>query len=178
MSINRKIPQSVKTRRKIDEAVEKALADQHRVHFGIFEKKDKRVMELEKALEIAAQSVATLEKDRLKQVQRPPPPEITAGPSLRYSPTLETSIESTEDSGFFVANWRNGWKWISNWTLAGIAYVSVYGVPQEVIELLPVATQGKVTATLAVLGLIGRFINQTKPKPLPALVENEVGDDD
>lgn len=172
MSINRKIPQSVKTRRKIDEAVEKALADQHRVHFGIFEKKDKRVMELEKALELAAQSVATLEKERLKQVQRPCPPEITAGPSLRYSPTLE----STNDSGFFVANWRNGWKWFSNLALTAIVAINTVPVSPEMLDALPPDIRQQVTIGLGVIGILARFINQSKAKPLSPLVENEVDD--
>ena len=46
-------------------------------------------------------------------------------------------------------------------------YVSLYGIPPEVLALVPEASQSKVTAALALLGFVGRFINQSKPKPLP-----------
>ena len=45
--------------------------------------------------------------------------------------------------------------------------VSVAGIPPEVLALVPEASQSKVTAALALLGFVGRFINQSKPKPLP-----------
>ena len=68
-----------------------------------------------------------------------------------------------------VENWRKGWMWLSNWMFALIAYVAVYGIPPEVMALLPMESQSKVIAVLSVLGVIFRFINQSKPKPLPEL---------
>ena len=65
-----------------------------------------------------------------------------------------------------VENWRKGWMWLSNWMFALIAYVAVYGIPPEVMALLPVESQTKVIAVLSVLGVIFRFINQFKPKSL------------
>ena len=68
--------------------------------------------------------------------------------------------------GFLVSNWRSGWKWISSWTFALIAYIAVYGIPPEIMSLLPVGSQTKVIAVLSIIGMICRFINQSKPKPL------------
>ncbi|RSP34214.1 hypothetical protein [Acinetobacter baumannii] len=68
---------------------------------------------------------------------------------------------------WIVENWRSGWLWLSNWFVALIAYVQIYGVPPELIQLLPMATQQRVTAALAVLAFIGRFIDQNRAKPLP-----------
>lgn len=69
--------------------------------------------------------------------------------------------------GFLVKNSHTFWKWLSTWAFAAIGYVSIYGVPPEIFALVPEASQGKVTALLALLGFVGRFINQSKPKHLP-----------
>lgn len=73
---------------------------------------------------------------------------------------------------WIVENWRSGWLWLSNWFIALIGYVQVYGVPAELIQLLPMATQQRVTAALAVLAFIGRFIDQNRAKPLPPVDED------
>ncbi|MCK0915076.1 hypothetical protein [Acinetobacter pittii] len=72
-----------------------------------------------------------------------------------------------ENHGWLVRNWQTFWKWLSTWAFAAIGYVSIYGVPQEILMLVPEASQSKVTAALALIGFVGRFINQSKPKPLP-----------
>lgn len=76
-----------------------------------------------------------------------------------------------ENHGFLVRNWKTFWKWLSTWAFAAIGYVSFYGVPQEILVLVPEANQSTVTGVLALIGFIGRFINQSKPKPLPPVVE-------
>ncbi|MDP7811622.1 DUF7940 domain-containing protein [Acinetobacter pittii] len=68
---------------------------------------------------------------------------------------------------WIVENWRSGWLWLSNWFIALIGYVQIYGVPPELIQLLPMATQQRVTTALAILAFIGRFIDQNRAKPLP-----------
>jgi len=81
---------------------------------------------------------------------------------------------STIQFGVLVHNWRNGWKWFSNLAFAGIVAIQTFydTLPPELIESLPTDARSKITITLAVLGLIGRLINQTKPKPLPPVKEN------
>nr|WP_298892213.1 DUF4414 domain-containing protein [uncultured Acinetobacter sp.] len=171
--INRNVPQSVKTQRKIDEAVQQALEKQHRVHLGIFEKKEQRIDELEQGLaQLTAQYTSALDQMGQRQIQRSRPPEITEGPSLRYSPTLE----STNDSGFWVANWRNGWKWFSNLALTAIVAINTVPVSPEMLDALPPDIRQQVTIGLGVIGILARFINQSKAKPAPSLVENEVDD--
>ncbi|WP_043969713.1 MULTISPECIES: DUF7940 domain-containing protein [unclassified Acinetobacter] len=71
---------------------------------------------------------------------------------------------SDSHAGFLVKNWHTFWKWLSTWAFAAIGYVSLYGVPPEIIALVPEASQSKVTAGLALLGFAGRFINQSRGK--------------
>ncbi|CAM0595294.1 DUF7940 domain-containing protein [Acinetobacter baumannii] len=77
---------------------------------------------------------------------------------------------STMQFGVLVHNWQTGWKWFSNVAFAGIVAVQAFyeTLPPELINALPPDTQSKITLGLAVLGLLGRFINQSKPKPLPS----------
>ena len=79
------------------------------------------------------------------------------------------STLTTEPDSWVVKNWRKGWLWLSNWVFAAIGYIAVFGIPPEVMALLPVESQTKVIAVLSVLGMILRFVNQSKPKPLPEL---------
>ena len=83
------------------------------------------------------------------------------------------TLGETVHTGLIVQNWHTAWKWISTWAFGLIAYVSVAGIPPEVIALVPEASQSKVTAALALLGFVGRFINQSrvysKSSPTPPL---------
>lgn len=86
---------------------------------------------------------------------------------------VESSMQLVRGSnmklGFWVHNWQTGWKWFSNVAFAGIVAVQAFydTLPPELVMALPADTQSKITLGLAVLGLLGRFINQSKPKPLP-----------
>ena len=102
---------------------------------------------------------------RLRQQKK----EILANnPSKIIEPQYFQGVQgSTLKLGFWVNNWQTGCKWLSTWAFAAIGYVSLYGIPPEVLALVPEASQSKVTAALALLGFMGRFINQSKPKPLP-----------
>lgn len=137
----RKTPQSVKTKRKIDAAVDVALQQQSQTYVHAKEMDQVQINELKKQLQQA-----------LKQ----------SGQIVAHS-DLET-IEKTQQIGFLVKNWHTAWKWISTWAFGLIAYVSVAGIPPELIALIPEASQGKATAVLAMLGFIGRFINQSRGK--------------
>lgn len=92
---------------------------------------------------------------------------LTKNPSKVIEPQYLQGVEVKLKKRWIVENWRSGWLWLSNWFVALIAYVQFYGVPTELIQLLPMATQQRVTATLAVLAFIGRFIDQNRAKPLP-----------
>lgn len=105
------------------------------------------------------QQKAHLLNNRLQQAQ-----------PLQYVTATIGTIENK--AGVLVHNWRSGWKWISNWAFILIGYISVYGVPNEVLMFVPEASQAKVTGLLALTGLIFRFINQTKNKALPPVAED------
>ena len=104
------------------------------------------------------QQKAHLLNNRLQQAQ-----------PLQYVTATIGTIEN--QAGVLVHNWRSGWKWLSNWAFILIGYISVYGVPNEVLMFVPEASQAKVTAVLALTGLVFRFINQTKNKALPPVAE-------
>ena len=105
------------------------------------------------------QQKAHLLNNRLQQAQ-----------PLQYVTATIGTVEN--QAGVLVHNWRSGWKWISNWAFILIGYISVYGVPNEVLMFVPEASQAKVTGLLALTGLIFRFINQTKNKALPPVAED------
>ncbi|EPL3010586.1 hypothetical protein [Acinetobacter baumannii] len=68
---------------------------------------------------------------------------------------------------WIVENWRSGWLWLSNWILLVIAWVGYNGVPPEIIALIPEANRENVIPVLSALGVVFRFIDQNRKKPLP-----------
>ncbi|WP_372404987.1 hypothetical protein ACDW34_08790 [Acinetobacter piscicola] len=134
----RKVPQSIKVQRRIDDAVQAAIADKDKQLLNQAKRHQKRVEMLEGELAAASAQFVSAELVQHKV-------------------------------GWLVENWRKGWLWLSNWVFAAIGYIAVFGIPPEVMALLPVESQTKVIAILSVLGVIFRFINQSKPKPLPEL---------
>ena len=140
----RKVPQSVKTQRKIDAAVDEALKQQSQAYVNAKQKDQAEISQLKKRL-----------AEAMKQS-----PQITPD-------YIQGVLEEAQHTGLLVKNWHTAWKWVSTWAFGLIAYVSVAGIPPEVLALVPEASQSKVTAALALLGFVGRFINQSKPKSLP-----------
>lgn len=134
----RKVPQSVKVQRRIDNAVQAAIADKDKQLLNQAKRHQKRVEMLES--ELSAASAQFISTELIEQ-----------------------------KAGWLVQNWRKGWLWLSNWVFAAIGYIAVFGIPPEVMALLSVESQTKVIAILSVLGVIFRFINQSKAKPLPEI---------
>lgn len=62
-----------------------------------------------------------------------------------------------------VANWRKGWQWFSTWAFMMIVFLATTPLPPEITGLLPPVVQDKLTAIVAVCGLILRFIKQSNP---------------
>lgn len=62
-----------------------------------------------------------------------------------------------------VDNWQTGYKWFSNWAFILIVFFATTPLPPEITGLLPPVIQDKLTAIVAVCGLILRFVKQTKP---------------
>ncbi len=128
----RKVPQSVKTQRKIDAAINQVASEKDRYWHKILVQQSTRHV---------------AEVGELKQ----------------SFVSAELTAESSD--GLVVPNWKQGWKWISNWSLLAIGYVAAYGIPPELIATLPQATQAKVILGLSVIGFVGRFLNQSRNPP-------------
>ena len=134
----RKTPQSVKTQRKIDAAVDFALQQQEQQHRS-------------KVALMMGRHVARL--DLLKEQVHSITPNYLAG-----------MLDETQHTGLLVANWKNGWKWFSNLALAAIVAINTSPIPPEIIDALPPDARQQVTIGLAVVGILGRFINQSRKK--------------
>lgn len=61
-----------------------------------------------------------------------------------------------------VANWRESYKWISNWAFAVVMFVTVTPIPDELLLVLPDNVRMYVIAFASLCGLIGRYVNQSK----------------
>ncbi|MGP4846550.1 DUF7940 domain-containing protein [Marinobacter sp. 1Y8] len=61
-----------------------------------------------------------------------------------------------------VENWRNGWKWLSNWAFVLVVFLATTPLPPELLMLLPEENQKQAIAIVAFAGLILRFIDQSK----------------
>lgn len=136
----RKVPQSVKTQRKIHAAVEKSIAENKRFYDGVIARREKK------------------HEQKIEEVKA----------------SFLTAVPVVATPGILVSNKAKSWAWFSNIAFGLIVAVQAFfdTLPPELIATLPTDAQSKITMGLAILGVAGRFINQSrKPKPLP-----EVGD--
>lgn len=78
-------------------------------------------------------------------------------------------------SSHIVENWRDSWKWISNWCFGLIVFFATTPIPPEVLAVLPENVRIYLIAFTAFCGFVGRYLNQTKPLPLPPI---HIGDAD
>jgi hypothetical protein len=106
---------------------------------------------------------------------------LSDGPSPHPSPVpqgewIKPVLLVSENNGFLVTNWRQGWRWFSNLALGSIVAINSVPMPPELLHALPPDTQSKVTIGLAVLGIVGRLINQSK-HPLPPSQDGVLHDD-
>ena len=130
----RKVPQSVKTQRKIDAA----LAQQEQVN---------------------RRSVALMLSRHLAQI------EMLKKPASAIAPDYVVGVlDETIHTSFVVNDWRKGWKWFSNLALAAIVAINTAPIPPELLDSLSPDARQQVTIGLAVVGILGRFINQSRKK--------------
>lgn len=61
-----------------------------------------------------------------------------------------------------VKNWKEGWKWLSNWAFVLVVFLATTPLPPELLMLVPEENQKHVIAMVAIAGLILRFIDQSK----------------
>lgn len=166
--VNRKVPQLVKTQRKINAAL--ATQDSaHKRHVKALQRKyGDSVAQLQNELDVSQQPVIVSNVDQYDR-------ELLLKAMQKKSEAILPVTDITR-TGPIVSNWQSGWKWFSNIAFALIVAVQAFydTLPPELIATLPADTQSSITATLAILGLLGRFINQSKPKPLPAVENHDV----
>ncbi len=72
-------------------------------------------------------------------------------------------------TGHIVENWRDSWKWISNWCFGLIVFFATTPIPPEVLAVLPENVRYYFIAFTAFCGFVGRYINQSKPVALPPI---------
>lgn len=78
------------------------------------------------------------------------------------SKPVEASLGFTVYSGHIVENWRDSWKWISNWCFGLIVFFATTPIPPEVLAVLPENVRIYLIAFTAFCGFFGRYLNQSK----------------
>lgn len=130
--ITRKTPQSVKTQRKVDIAIDQVAAEKDRYYKQIIANQQGR---------------HNAEIERLK-IESPQP--LFEKEGLNH--------------GLVVPDWKQGWKWFSNLALAAIVAINTSPIPPEILDAMSPDLRQQVTIGLAVVGILGRFINQSRRK--------------
>lgn len=135
--VNRKVPQSVKTNRKINIAVTQAITDKSRFYEGVIARRDQK------------------HERQLGEVKA----------------SFLTAVPVTTPQGLLVSNKTKSWAWFSNIAFALIVAVQAFfeAMPPELIATLPHDAQSKITMGLAILGVVGRFINQSRGVKAPLI---------
>lgn len=66
------------------------------------------------------------------------------------------------NNSLVVHNWRDSWKWVSNWCFGLVMFFAVTPIPPELLAVLPENIRGYMIAWTAFCGLVGRYLNQSK----------------
>lgn len=66
-----------------------------------------------------------------------------------------------------VANWRNAWRWFSMHCLilAGAIPCAWDGLPDDIKQHIPPSWMGAISAAVAISGVVGRLVDQSKRVP-------------
>lgn len=116
----------------------------------------------QKALELSESKQKLLDQAKRHQ-QRVD--ELKAEIAMRPEPIM-AEIGSTLHTGLMVSNWRDGWKWISNWCFGLIVFFATTPIPPELLLVLPENVRIHLIAWVAFCGFVGRYLNQSKGAPL------------
>jgi len=119
----------------------------------------------QKALELSESKQKLLDQAKRHQ-QRVD--ELKAEIAMQPEPIM-AEIGSTLHTGLMVSNWRDGWKWISNWCFGLIVFFATTPIPPELLAVLPENIRFYLIVWVAFCGFVGRYINQTKPVSLPPI---------
>ena len=169
----RKVPQSVKVKRRIDTA----LAEQEVMHKRHIQALQRKYGEQISLLEINAgpaskPSVIVHNSDIDWRENSQKIAEVVRRNKSQFLPIRK----SGKRSGLIVANWRDSWKWLTIWGSATIVGINAFyaSLPPEFIDSLPEHTQSTINVIGGIALLLGRFINQSKPKALPPAENQDV----
>ena len=75
---------------------------------------------------------------------------------------IMAELGSFTNTGFVVGNWRNSWKWISNWCFGLIVFFATTPIPPDLLMVLPEDVRTYLIAWTAFCGFVGRYLNQSK----------------
>jgi hypothetical protein len=87
--------------------------------------------------------------------------ELKAEIAQKPEPIM-AELGSFTNTGFVVGNWRNSWKWISNWCFGLIVFFATTPIPPELLMVLPEDVRTYLIAWTAFCGFVGRYLNQSK----------------
>jgi hypothetical protein len=116
----------------------------------------------QKALELSESKQKLLDQAKRHQQRID---ELKAEIAMQPEPIM-AEIGSTLHTGLMVSNWRDGWKWISNWCFGLIVFFATTPIPPELLLVLPENVRMHLIAWVAFCGFVGRYLNQSKGAPL------------
>lgn len=87
--------------------------------------------------------------------------ELKAEIAQKPEPIM-AELGSFTNTGLVVGNWRNSWKWISNWCFGLIVFFATTPIPPELLMVLPEDMRTYLIAWTAFCGFVGRYLNQSK----------------
>lgn len=64
-----------------------------------------------------------------------------------------------------VDDWKQGYKWITTYAFLIIAYIAQFGIPTEIIDIVPEEHRGTLLTFVALCGLVFRFLKQSSLTP-------------
>ncbi|CAB1222420.1 hypothetical protein [Acinetobacter bouvetii] len=100
--------------------------------------KNQKILELERQLEVSKNNFETFKKEQ-----------------------QSLAALGFVDKSFIVHNWRDSWKWLSNWCFGLVMFFAVTPLPPELLAVLPEHIRFYVIAWIAFCGMVGRYINQS-----------------
>lgn len=144
----------------VDTASESEKIQQLRLQLSTRESElDQKTLELseakQKILDQAKRHQQRVDELKVEITQKPEP--------------IMAELGSFTNTGFLVGNWRNSWKWISNWCFGLIVFFATTPIPPELLAVLPENIRFYLIVWVAFCGFVGRYINQTKPVSLPPI---------
>lgn len=78
--------------------------------------------------------------------------------------SFNQSLNHKQEKHLVVENWRDSWKWISQWCFGLIIFFTTVEIPPEILAILPDQLRSYLIALIALCGVVGRYINQSKPR--------------